>query len=209
MKKAAAEFGAIDVLVNNAGIQHVAPVDEFPPEKWDAIIAINLVSNFHTIRHALPGMKEKGWGRIINIASAHALVASPFKSAYVAAKHGVAGSDENCGAGSRGAGHHGQCDLSRLCAHAAGGETDPRHRQSARHHRAAGDQRCAARRATDQEIRDGRAGGGDGDSIWRPIRRRRSPARSCRWMAAGPLLKRFSSTLLPRLCSPPRIGNNA
>ncbi len=91
VKKASAEFGAVDVLVNNAGIQHVAPVDEFPPEKWDAIIAINLVSNFHTIRHALPGMKEKGWGRIINIASAHALVASPFKSAYVAAKHGVAG----------------------------------------------------------------------------------------------------------------------
>jgi 3-hydroxybutyrate dehydrogenase len=91
MKKAAAEFGAIDVLVNNAGIQHVAPVDEFPPEKWEAIVAINLISNFHTIRHALPGMKKKGWGRIINIASAHALVASPFKSAYVAAKHGVAG----------------------------------------------------------------------------------------------------------------------
>ena len=91
VKKASAEFGAVDVLVNNAGIQHVAPVDEFPPEKWDAIIAINLVSNFHTIRHVLPCMKEKGWGRIINIASAHALVASPFKSAYVAAKHGVAG----------------------------------------------------------------------------------------------------------------------
>jgi 3-hydroxybutyrate dehydrogenase len=91
IKNAAAEFGAVDILVNNAGIQHVAPVDEFPPEKWDAIIAINLVSNFHTIRHALPGMKEKGWGRIINIASAHALVASPYKSAYVAAKHGVAG----------------------------------------------------------------------------------------------------------------------
>ncbi len=91
MKKAAAEFGAIDVLVNNAGIQHVAPIDEFPPETWEAIIAINLISNFHTIRHALPGMKEKGWGRIINIGSIHALVASPFKSAYTAAKHGVAG----------------------------------------------------------------------------------------------------------------------
>ncbi len=91
IKKAAAEFGAVDILVNNAGIQHVAPVEEFPPEKWEAIVAINLVSNFHTIRHALPAMKQKGWGRIINIASAHALVASPFKSAYVAAKHGVAG----------------------------------------------------------------------------------------------------------------------
>jgi 3-hydroxybutyrate dehydrogenase len=85
------EFGAVDILVNNAGIQHVAPVDEFPLEKWDQIIAINLSSAFHTTRAALPGMKRKGWGRIVNTASAHALVASPFKSAYVAAKHGIAG----------------------------------------------------------------------------------------------------------------------
>ncbi len=85
------EFGAVDILVNNAGIQFVSPVDEFPVEKWDAIIAINLTSAFHSIRAALPGMKKKGWGRIINTASAHALVASPFKSAYVAAKHGIAG----------------------------------------------------------------------------------------------------------------------
>jgi len=85
------EFGGADILVNNASIQHVAPVDEFPPEKWDAIIAINLTAAFHTIRHALPAMKRKGWGRIIQVASAHALVASPFKSAYVAAKHGIAG----------------------------------------------------------------------------------------------------------------------
>jgi 3-hydroxybutyrate dehydrogenase len=91
VKKALGEFGAIDVLVNNAGIQHVAPIDEFPADKWDAIIAINLVASFHTIRHALPAMKARKWGRVINIASAHALVASPFKSAYVAAKHGVAG----------------------------------------------------------------------------------------------------------------------
>ena len=91
MVEAIEEFGAIDILVNNAGIQHVAPIDEFPPEKWNAIIAINLVSSFHTIRHALPRMKERKWGRIINIASAHALVASPYKSAYVAAKHGIAG----------------------------------------------------------------------------------------------------------------------
>jgi len=91
MGQAIAEFGCIDILVNNAGIQHVAPVDEFPPEKWDAIIAINLSSSFHTTRLALPAMKAGGWGRIINIASAHALVASPFKSAYVAAKHGIAG----------------------------------------------------------------------------------------------------------------------
>ncbi len=85
------EFGSVDVLVNNAGIQHVAPVDEFPLEKWDAIIAINLSSAFHASRAALPGMKKRGWGRIINTASAHALVASPYKSAYVAAKHGIAG----------------------------------------------------------------------------------------------------------------------
>ena len=84
-------FGGIDILINNAGIQFVSPIDEFPIEKWDQIIAINLSSAFHTIRAALPKMKEKGWGRIINTASAHAFVASPFKSAYVAAKHGIAG----------------------------------------------------------------------------------------------------------------------
>ena len=86
-----AEAGPIDILVNNAGMQHVAPVDEFPVAKWDTIIALNLTAAFHTIRLALPGMKAKGWGRIINTASAHSLVASPFKSAYVAAKHGIAG----------------------------------------------------------------------------------------------------------------------
>ncbi|MEO6382691.1 MAG: 3-hydroxybutyrate dehydrogenase [Nitrobacter sp.] len=84
-------FGAVDILVNNAGIQFVAPIEEFPIEKWDAIIAINLSSAFHAIRAAVPGMKTRGWGRIINTASAHSLVASPFKSAYVAAKHGIAG----------------------------------------------------------------------------------------------------------------------
>ena len=91
MSEAEHQLGGVDILVNNAGIQHVAPVDEFPLDRWDQIIAINLSSNFHTIRAALPGMKQRGWGRIVNIASAHGLVASPFKSAYVAAKHGVLG----------------------------------------------------------------------------------------------------------------------
>lgn len=89
--KAAERFGSVDVLVNNAGIQHVAPVEEFPIEKWDAIVAINLSSAFHTTAAAIPLMKKSGWGRIINIASAHGLVASPFKSAYVSAKHGIMG----------------------------------------------------------------------------------------------------------------------
>lgn len=84
-------FGGVDVLVNNAGIQFVSPVDEFPDDKWQAIINLDLSAAFYTIKQALPGMRERGWGRIINIASAHGLVASPFKSAYVAAKHGILG----------------------------------------------------------------------------------------------------------------------
>jgi 3-hydroxybutyrate dehydrogenase len=91
MASCADELGAPDILVNNAGIQHVAPVEDFPVDKWDAILAINLSAVFHTTRLALPAMKGKGWGRIINTASAHSLIASPNKSAYVAAKHGVAG----------------------------------------------------------------------------------------------------------------------
>ena len=84
-------FGSVDILVNNAGIQFVSPVDEFPVDRWNAILALNLDASFHLIRLVLPGMKARKWGRIINIASAHALVASPFKAAYVAAKHGIAG----------------------------------------------------------------------------------------------------------------------
>jgi 3-hydroxybutyrate dehydrogenase len=88
---ASERFGAIDILVNNAGIQFVAPIEEFPTTKWDAIIAINLSSAFHTSRLCIPRMKQNGWGRIVNIASAHGLVASPFKTAYVSAKHGMVG----------------------------------------------------------------------------------------------------------------------
>jgi len=89
--EAEAALGKLDILVNNAGIQHVAPIEEFPEGKWDAILAINLSSNFHAIKAALPGMKARNWGRIVNIASAHGLVASPYKVAYVAAKHAVVG----------------------------------------------------------------------------------------------------------------------
>jgi 3-hydroxybutyrate dehydrogenase len=91
MAQAEAELGGVDILVNNAGIQHVSLVEDFPPEKWDAIIAINLSSAFHTTRLAIPRMRQRNWGRIVNIASAHGLVASAGKSAYVAAKHGIVG----------------------------------------------------------------------------------------------------------------------
>ena len=91
IESAESELGPIDILVNNAGIQHVAPVEEFPDDKWDAIIAINLSAAFHAVKAALPGMKRRGWGRIINIASAHGLVASGEKAGYVAAKHGLVG----------------------------------------------------------------------------------------------------------------------
>lgn len=91
IKAAEDELGGLDILVNNAGIQHVAPVEDFPPEKWEAIIAINMSSAFYTTRHAVKHMKQAGWGRVINIASAHGLVASPYKSAYVTAKHGIVG----------------------------------------------------------------------------------------------------------------------
>lgn len=91
VRRAEETFGSVDILVNNAGIQTVEPVETFPPERWDLIVAINMSSAFHTTRAALPGMKARGWGRIINVSSAHGLVASPYKSAYVTAKHGITG----------------------------------------------------------------------------------------------------------------------
>jgi 3-hydroxybutyrate dehydrogenase len=97
MAEAADTFGMVDILVNNAGIQHVAPIDQFPVDKWDAIIAINLTSAFHTTAAALPMMRRAGWGRIVNIASAHGLRASPFKSAYISAKHGIIGMTKTVG----------------------------------------------------------------------------------------------------------------
>ena len=94
---AVTQFGKVDIVVNNAGIQHVAPVEEFPDEKWDAVLAINLSSAFHLIKAVVPGMKQRRWGRIVNVASAHGLTASPFKSAYVAAKHGMVGLGKTVG----------------------------------------------------------------------------------------------------------------
>src|SRR5262249_42446015 len=91
IRSAQTALGSVDILINNAGIQHVSPIEEFPVDKWDAIIAINLSAAFHAIRAAVPGMKSRKWGRIINTASAHSLVASPFKAAYVTAKHGLTG----------------------------------------------------------------------------------------------------------------------
>ncbi len=131
MKEAADAFGGIDILINNAGVQHVAPVEEFPVDKWDLIIALNLNAAFHTTRLAVPYMKGKKWGRIIQTASAHSLVASPFKSAYVTAKHGLAGFTKDRRAGARHFRRHRQLHLARLCLDAAGRGADPRHDEGA------------------------------------------------------------------------------
>ena len=152
------KMGSLDILVNNAGIQHVSPVEDFPPEKWDAIIAINLTAAFHAIRAAVPGMKAQKWGRIISTASAHSLVASPFKGAYVAAKHGLAGLTKTVALELATSGRHGQLHFARLCLDAAGRAPDPRHDEGAQHDARAGDQRCDARRPADQAIRQRRSG---------------------------------------------------
>jgi len=118
VQQVVAAFGQLDVLVNNAGVQKVASIEAFPPADWDRIRAISLDSAFHTIRAAVPGMVERGWGRIINVASAHGLRASPFKSAYGDQARGR-GADQNGGAGARRKGYNGQRDLPRLCLDAA------------------------------------------------------------------------------------------
>jgi NAD(P)-dependent dehydrogenase (short-subunit alcohol dehydrogenase family) len=153
------EFGAVDILCNNAGIQHVAPIEQFPIDKWNAILAINLSAAFHAIRAALPRMKKKGWGRIINTASAHALVASPYKVAYVAAKHGLGGLTKVVALETAEAGITVNA-ICPVCLDAAGREADPRHGQGARHDRGAGDARRDPRRPADQGIRHRRGGGG-------------------------------------------------
>ena len=132
VEQAAEAFGPVDILVNNAGIQHVARVEEFPIEKWDAIIAINLSSAFHTTAAAIPAMRAAKWGRIVNIASAHGLTASPFKSAYVSAKHGLVGFTKTVALELAEEGDHLQRHLPRLRADAAGREPDRRPDEGAR-----------------------------------------------------------------------------
>ena len=148
MKFAAAQFGRVDILVNNAGIQHVAPVEDFPPEKWDAIIAINLSSAFHASRLALPAMKAANWGRIINVASVHGLVASAQKSAYVAAKHGLVGLTKVTALENATTRRDLQRDLPRLGADAAGAKAGGREGRRQRLDQRRGDaSNCSARRS--------------------------------------------------------------
>ncbi len=155
--KAERDFGSVDILVNNAGIQHVAPVEEFPIEQWDSIIAINLTSAFHTTRAAVPGMKKRKWGRIINICSAHSLRASPFKSAYVSAKHGLAGFTKTVALELAEHGVTCQRDLARVRVDAAGREADTRPGEVGEHHAGAGE-KAGAVAAADQPVRHGGAG---------------------------------------------------
>jgi 3-hydroxybutyrate dehydrogenase len=153
VRQAVEAIGPIDILVNNAGIQHVCPVEDFPVEKWDQIIALNLSAAFHTTRLVVKGMKERGWGRIVNVASAHALVASPFKSAYVSAKHGILGLTKTVALETA---EHG-VTVNAVCPGyvltPARREADSRHGQGPRHDHRAGQARRAARRATDQAVR--------------------------------------------------------
>ena len=153
---AEAAFGRLDILVNNAGIQYVAPIEEFPAERWQAILAINLSSNYHAIHAALPGMRRRGFGRIVNLASAHGLVASPYKAAYVAAKHGVLGLTKVVALETAERRHHLQRDLPGLRRDAAGRGPDRRAGQGARHVARARDQRGDPRLPAQQALRRGR-----------------------------------------------------
>jgi 3-hydroxybutyrate dehydrogenase len=151
-------FGSLDVLVNNAGVQFVSPIEEFPVEKWDQIIGINLSSAFHSIRAAVPGMKSRKWGRIINTASAHSLVASPFKVAYVSAKHGLAGLTKTVALELATFGITCNCISPGYVWDAARRKTDSGYCQSARLDRRAGQARRAAGSAADEGIRHRRRG---------------------------------------------------
>ena len=156
VEQAAEAFGPVGILVNNAGIQHVARVEEFPVEKWDAIIAINLSSAFHTIAAAIPAMRTARSGRIVNIASAHGLTASPFKSAYVSAKHGLVGLTKTVALELAEEGDHLQRHLPRLCADPDGGEPDRRPDEGAWPAARAGGEGGDAAAAADARIRQGR-----------------------------------------------------
>ncbi len=160
VKHAEDTLGSVDILVNNAGIQYVAPIEEFPVEKWDQIIAINLSASFHAIRAAVPGMKKRGWGRIINTASAHSLVASPYKVGLCLGQARHRRLDQDRGAGAGDLQDHLQLHFAGLCLDAAGREADSRHDEGASHDQGAGHQRRAAGRAADQGVRHHRAGGG-------------------------------------------------
>ncbi len=153
VRAAKAEFGELDILINNAGVQHVALIEDFPTDKWEQIIAINLTSAFHATKAAVPIMKAQGRGRIINIASAHGLVASPFKAAYVAAKHGILGLTKTVGLEVSRHRHHLQRHLPGLREDPAGRGPDRRPGQGARHQRGSGHARRDPGQPADQAVR--------------------------------------------------------
>ena len=184
--KAQADFGSVDILVNNAGIQFVSPVEEFPPEKWDQIIAINLSSAFHAMRAAVPGMKAKGWGRIISTASAHSKVASPFKSRLRGGQARHRRALEDRGARGRPRRRHRELHLAGLCLDAPGGEPDPRHHEGPRPHARPGDQRRPARGPAHQAVRQAGRRGRPGGLPAAPTPPPRSPAPTSPSTAAGP-----------------------
>ena len=179
-------FGSLDVLVNNAGIQYVAPVEEFPIEKWDQIIAINLSSAFHAIRAAVPGMKSRKWGRIISTASAHSLVASPFKAAYVSAKHGIAGLTKTVALEVATMGITVNCISPGYVWTPLVEKQIPDTMKARGHDRGTGQARRVARRAADQGIRHRRRSCFALPSTFAPTRRDPSPAPTFPSTAAGP-----------------------